>query len=95
MLPREREIIRAIKELNKEAVQSTPKAISQKTRIPKSEVQYFCERLEKGYFIEGVEERVPVTGDPRHGYRVTLQGYKLLPKAEELLTHLASFSERG
>lgn len=92
MLPREREIIKAIKELNKEAVQATTKAISQKTRIPKSEVQYFCERLESGDYIESVEERVPVTGDPRHGYRVTLQGYKLLPKAEELLTHLASYS---
>lgn len=89
MLPRERQIIQAIKELNKASISANIiKAISQKTRIPKSEVQYFCARLEKGYFIEGVEGRTPVTGDPKHGYRVTLQGYKLLPKAEELLTHL-------
>lgn len=89
MLPREREIIKAIKELKRESLPANIKAISQKRRIPKSEVQYFCGRLEEQDYIERLEEWRPITGDPRRGYRVILQGYKLTPKGEELLTHLA------
>ena len=88
MLPRAREIIKAIAELSKEATPVTIKAISRKTRIPRSEVQYFLGRLEDGDYIERVEERTRMNGDPFHGYRLILQGYRLRPRAEELLTYL-------
>ena len=92
VLTREREALKAIQELDKKSILANRAAISRKMHVSKEYVAYLCQRLEEQDYIERLEERRPVTGDPSHGYRVTLQGYKLMPKAEDLLAHLASYS---
>lgn len=78
MLPREREILKAIRALSRESDKVTLKVISGKTHIPKSEVEYFCGRLvENGYIV---------------GHR--LHGYALTEKAMNLLEQMAIISRQ-